>query len=136
MGEPRYLSISPDTGMVDWEAPETDDSTRDYLGHRDVAIPLVTGVYFDPSSFVETPVSYERNDGTQITSFDDGLALWAGVDTLVGDDNELLRQNWNVLYEKLRQAEHMPPADTRPPRSFQCESQVRFGSSSTADRVH
>ncbi|GAX22173.1 hypothetical protein FisN_19Lh233 [Fistulifera solaris] len=87
--EPRFLSITPDTGMVDLRAEETSPVVRALLeqmiqqqGKSDleqVAIPLVTAVWFQKESHVPSPPIRIHEDGTYITNFPESLALWANV---------------------------------------------------------
>jgi hypothetical protein len=87
--EPRFLSITPDTGLIDLKAKETDDAVRDFMTHQimlldksdldHVAIPLVTAVWFNSESHVPSPPIRVHDDGTEIYNFPDSLALWAGV---------------------------------------------------------
>jgi len=88
--EPRFLSITPDTGLIDLAAEETDDIVRDLLTMEirkqvdktnldHVAVPLVTAVWYNFESHVPSPPIRVKEDGTQITNYADSLALWAGV---------------------------------------------------------
>ena len=99
--EPRFLSMTPDTGMIDLKAangtfPLVRDFLTTHLQQRSslstssssptpavaiekVAIPLVTCVYFQESSHIPSPPFYSLDDGTQVTNFPDSLALWANV---------------------------------------------------------
>lgn len=89
-GEPRFLSITPDTGQLDLTAVETDDVVRRFFRHQiqskhkgnmdAVAIPLVTAVWFNPHSHIPSPAIHIKEDGTQVTNYSGSLALWAGVD--------------------------------------------------------
>ncbi|CAB9526319.1 expressed unknown protein [Seminavis robusta] len=108
--EPRHLSMTPDTGMIELEAEETHSLVRDFLTthirqqHRaskkkidKVAIPLVTAVYFNAASHIPSPPIRIHDDGTQVTNFPDSLALWAGVDdrdrTMVVDYHKSCRHH-------------------------------------------
>lgn len=161
-GEPRFLSITPDTAMIDLQAPETDAAVRT-LALREIvrqgksdqsraAVPLVTGVWFQ-SSYVETPPIRVGDDGTRITSYDGGLARWAGVvrDDLVdsssssseenecavdaGDSNEeclpansniRLERAWELVHKATREAEQADYTTDRPD-PVECQQRVRFG---------
>jgi hypothetical protein len=137
-GEPRFLGIAPDTGLVDLRSNETDDrvrriasrliAARNTNGDNNstaatvVAIPLVTGVWFHPS-YVESPPYKVMMDGTQITSYPESLALWAGVDhykdllhdrrgVINRDDASAQKQGatsteaaWDRVFRAIRQAE-------------------------------
>lgn len=141
-GEPRYLSISPDTGLVDLTATETSENVRqlalrqmEALGHDAnqtvCAVPLVTGVWFDADSFVESPIIYIKEDGTRVTSYDQSLALWAGVDRddLPANDPKA----WQTVLQKVRQVE----ADgTRMSLPRLCHDEARFGVSNNHLRLN
>ena len=87
--EPRFLSITPDTGQLELNAPETWPLVRDFMRHEIqtqdkndadyVAIPLVTAVWFNPESHVPSPPIHTHEDGTQVTNFPESLALWANL---------------------------------------------------------
>jgi hypothetical protein len=102
--EPRFLSITPDTGLIDLHMIHDDllPSTlkSEYrsvntfleqyirglrhaqdivLDDRFVAIPLVTAVYFNPPSHIPSPPIHVLPDGTMITNFPNSLAIWAAV---------------------------------------------------------
>eukprot|EP00977_Amphora_coffeiformis_P017445 scaffold5684_cov169-Amphora_coffeaeformis.AAC.20 len=154
-GEPRFLSITPDTGLVDLKAAETSDAVRQLaLGqiqkhgftNTDVfALPLVTGVWFDAASFVESPPAYLHEDGTRVTSYADSLALWTGVQTddlLVvaedddgdgeGDTNMARRsQAWDAVYDKIRTAEADTFRRTKYPTMCRDENNDEVGGVST-----
>ena len=160
-GEPRFLSITPDTGMVDLQAEETDQSFLAFAKEEivrqnktditSVAVPLVSGVWFH-GSFIETPVVYVKADGTEVTSFDGGIAKWAGVDpelllgseggnqTCTVEESTSRQQAWETVYGKIRKTEipatfgaHDLPS-TRNPYSFDCEK-LRFGVSPDQARI-
>jgi len=91
MGEPRFLSITPDTGLVELKhssplvqaisrheilSSPGDQKTKNM--HK-IAIPLVTAVWFQSTSLVESPVVKEI-DGAQVTNFEESLASWSGAD--------------------------------------------------------
>ncbi|CAM9287427.1 unnamed protein product, partial [Laminaria digitata] len=73
--EPRYLSMAPDTGLVDLAAEETDQSVRELVRHQagvegksdldHAAFLVVTGVW-SAGSLIESPVLYTKEDGTQV----------------------------------------------------------------------
>lgn len=136
-GEPRYLSITPDTGLIDLTAAETSAAVkrlagsqiqkRGYANQTAVAVPLVTGTWFDAASFVESPVVYIKQDGTHVTSFDESLALWAGVnrdDLLLDKNSNAGSQAWSIVLSKVREAERNPSTLASP---VMCHNQVRFG---------
>jgi len=86
--EPRFLSITPDTGQIDLDADATFPAVKAFLGREiekqgktdmlHVAVPLVTAVWFH-ESHVPSPIIRTLDDGTQVTNFPDSLALWANV---------------------------------------------------------
>lgn len=162
-GEPRFLSITPDTGMIDLNAEETDDQVRKLAlheiqkqGKRDesvVAIPLVTGVWFH-SSYVESPMVQEKGDGTQITSYDASLAAWANVerDDLVvaqgrnsvasesrdcqsADAANRSEMAWEGVFQAIRDV-MANPYETSRPESLECRERVRFGVGKDQCRVN
>jgi hypothetical protein len=155
-GEPRFLSISPDTGMLDLTADETDEQVKRTALHEIrkqgktdesvVAVPLVTGVWFH-SSYVESPTVETKTDHTMVTSYDGSLALWAGVerdDLVVSGSQQCLssldpnqeciseeaavrsEQAWEGVYKVIRAASMTKVVATRP-ESFECQQRVRFG---------
>jgi hypothetical protein len=138
--EPRFLSITPDTGQLELTAPETWPLVRDFMRHeiqkqqkRDtdyVAIPLVTAVWFNPESHVPSPPIRIHKDGTQVTNFPESLALWANVNdahrTAMMDcaerkcdmattkgANQKEHQYWNGIRTAIRSAEENRPAIKR-----------------------
>jgi hypothetical protein len=110
--EPRFLSITPDTGLIDLNIIHNNGGSSSvlppsliesyqpvhaFIEHylqqlqvqtpdriidtRYVAVPLVTAVYFNPSSHVPSPTLYHLRDGTEITNYPDSLAKWANVNS-------------------------------------------------------
>ena len=88
--EPRFLSITPDTGLTEikFSSPLVQDIAEHEISLDDnneqknweqVAFPLVTAVHFQSTSLIETPHVYER-DGSKVTNYPESLALWAGAD--------------------------------------------------------
>lgn len=164
-GEPRFLSISPDTGMLDLTADETDEQVKltalyeiRKQGKTDesvVAVPLVTGVWFH-SSYVESPTVEKKSDNTMVMSYDGSLALWAGVErddlVILGNqqclssfdpNQECLsaeaasrsEQSWEGLYKAIRSASTTMVAATRPD-SLECQQRVRFGVGPSQARIN
>ena len=96
MNEPRFLGITPDTGLVDLETSGgyTTELVRGLMLNEIqaqnksdtsvVALPLVTAVWFDEESHVPSPVidTLEDEYGTEVTNFPKSLAKWAGVEPL------------------------------------------------------
>ena len=88
--EPRFLSITPDLGLIDLTAEETSPLVK-FIAKREikkqnktdsshVAFPIVTGAWYNPESHVPSPVLYTKEDGTQVTNFAESLAVWIGID--------------------------------------------------------
>ena len=91
--EPRFLSITPDTGLVDltdasgkYTTPLLKTFMRNEIEKQNksntnvVAIPLVTAVWFDAASHVPSPIIDTLEDGTSVTNYPQSLAKWAGLD--------------------------------------------------------
>lgn len=148
-GEPRFLSISPDTGLIELDASETSENVRrlalheiqrlGYSNQTAFAAPLVTGVWFDEGSYVESPAVYVKQDGSRVTSFDLSLAMWADVerDDLVLDEPEQLDRRekaWEKVFRKLREAE--ADEESKTPYPVKCQDQIRFGVSSDHLRLN
>lgn len=103
MNEPRFLSITPDLGLVDLFAAETSPVVRQLALHEIhrqnksndtvVAFPLVTAAWFNPTSHVPSPVLYVKQDGTQVTNFPLSLAHWAGIVNNDDDDDDTTCSN-------------------------------------------
>jgi hypothetical protein len=180
--EPRFLSITPDTGKVELDAKETSPLVKqflkNYIQHRhtnrhhgidpyhpdddgrinrinQIAIPLVTSVYFNLNSHIPSPPYLIHPDGTHITNFPDSLALWAQVkdsdrtaileiskqfeqDRDSCDIDELVQANeandryWIGIRKAIQTAEKHRALGTslstlqeRPP--FDCKQRVKFG---------
>lgn len=89
--EPRFLSITPDKGLLDLTAFETDDAVCKLFRHEivqhlgdksnmdQVAVPLVTAVWYNSQSHIPSPPIHIKEDGTRVTNFPESLALWAGI---------------------------------------------------------
>lgn len=88
--EPRFLSLTPDTGLLDLTATDAAYQTvtafmRGQIARHNqtdmtaVAVPLVTAVWFQSAAHVPSPMVRTLPDGTAVTNFPDSLALWAGV---------------------------------------------------------
>jgi hypothetical protein len=160
--EPRFLSITPDTGMIDLDdsIAGTDARVRDFmLGEikrqnksdmLHVAVPLVTAVWFD-KSHVPSPSIRVHEDGTEVTNFPESLAIWANVSdtdrTAVSNDpscsEERLAQAilaetryWHGIRKAVREAERnlATKEDFGPP--FKCKNNVRFGVGHDTARVN
>eukprot|EP00980_Cylindrotheca_fusiformis_P014441 scaffold3854_cov95-Cylindrotheca_fusiformis.AAC.3 len=87
MKEPRFLSITPDTGIVELEhsSPLIQEIAKHeikkggYSNMGRVVFPLVTAVWFQSTSLVPSP-TVKVVDGAEVTNFPESLALWAGAD--------------------------------------------------------
>jgi len=165
MKEPRFLSIAPDLGLVDLEADETGPvitHVSQQRAQRDgktdlsqVAIPLVTGAWYNQDSHVEAPVLYTKSDGTQVTNFPDSLALWANVTTTcqprqgpvdtevsctsptteTDDDNEYSQTYWQSIRTAIRQGEVTRTRARAPSEFASCDPKARFGVSPDMARL-
>jgi hypothetical protein len=164
-GEPRFLSITPDTGMLDLTADETDQQVKLTALHEIrkqgktdesvVAVPLVTGVWFH-SSYAESPTVETKTDNTMVTSYDGSLALWAGVerdDLVIPGSQQCLssldpnqeclseeaaarsEQTWERVYKAIRAASMTKVSATRPD-SLECQQRVRFGVGPSQARIN
>lgn len=161
--EPRFLSITPDTGKVDLTAEETSPVVKDLFqtiieqqGKTDkdsVAIPLVTAVWFQRESHVPSPPIQTKADGTQITNFPESLALWANVNdkdrtamlscqedqTCPADAKKAEQRYWDGIRSAVRNAEKSFSELTEAPAygpPFQCQSRVPFGVGSETARIN
>ena len=130
--EPRFLSVTPDTGLVDLTSPRTEAAVRELARHEirqqnktdmaAVALPMVVSTWYNIDSYVPSPAIAILDDGTtntQVTSFEGSLALWAGVndaDRTCGDgdggapaDAELClkaqARYWRGIRQAIRKAE-------------------------------
>ena len=159
--EPRYLSITPDTGLVDlvdeWtslslrrlvqserRAQQTggyqnldnschnDDLELPPLDEEVAAISLVTGVYFDAASFVESPAMEVHSDGTRVYSYDGGLLRWSQRPDAT-EESTTAALNWTRVHSKVRRAEEQLREGailTAAPWTVECadHDRVEFGS--------
>lgn len=160
--EPRFLSITPDTGKVDLTAPETSPAVRNLFhsiiqqqGKTDmesVAIPLVTAVWFQYESHVPSPPIQVKEDGTEITNFPESLALWAHVNdhdrtatidcpdqTCSIEARQAEQRYWDGIRVAIRAAEASRPTEETnttygPP--FQCKTKVKFGVGNETARIN
>jgi len=162
--EPRFLSVTPDTGLVDLTANETDLAVKELAfsqirkqGKNDfdkVAFPIVVATWYH-ESFVPSPAIIQKEDGTAVTNFPESLATWALVndtDRTAGcldlsggeckatpDIVEAQRRYWDGIRNAVRSAEknRLSTADWRqkgPP--FQCKKRTRLGVSSDMARIN
>jgi hypothetical protein len=117
--EPRFLSITPSTGLVDLMAEETGDNVRalafsesERIGGsgsptpKHAAFLTVMGTWPNAASLQPNPVLYVKEDGTQVTDFPRGLAKWAGTtdEKRRGADTE--SAYWAAVNERIRTAEN------------------------------
>lgn len=166
MKEPRFLSITPDTGIV--ELKHSSPLIQEIAKHEIVkgsftdmdriVFPLVTAVWYQSSSLIPSP-TVKKVDGANVTNFPESLALWAGAknsDRLdyMAAHHECLEnasegecdvsshpshtRYWKQITKAIRQAE-----ETR--REWEsdygrpvwnCERQVRFGASKETARIN
>jgi hypothetical protein len=162
LNEPRFLSVSADLGLLDLEAEETGPVVKHIAKHEIakqhktdssyVALPIVTGAWYNPASHVPSPVLYTKEDGTQVTNFPQSLATWAGVinstecsvrsDTESFDflaEGEASQFFFDSIRKAIRYAEaHRPLIEQAmadgPP--FSCEKKARFGVSEDMARIN
>lgn len=160
--EPRFLSITADTGQIDLTADET-SSTVQQLFHymiqqqnkkntAAVAIPLVTAVWFQYESHVPSPVIKTKQDGTQITNFPDSLAVWANVSdndrtanqqeeqSCTIGQNDAQQRYWDGIRIAVRNAEQSLLQLTENEKTygppFQCQRKIQFGVGTETARVN
>jgi hypothetical protein len=158
--EPRFLSITPDTGQIELDAAETDPAVKAFLLNEikkqrksdveHVALPLVTAVWFHESHVPSPPIRVHA-DGTEVSNFPESLSLWANVNpedrfAKKCDDEEQIckgddaQQNfWDGIRARIRTAEKNRPTleesnEFGPP--FKCKNKVRFGASQETARVN
>jgi hypothetical protein len=154
MNEPRFLSITPDLGLVDLVAEETSDVIKHLAKVEianqgktittEVAFPLVTAAWFQSMSHVMSPVLYTKKDGTQVTNFPQSLAKWAGME-LGTTDGSVCQADmeayvnppdyWEKIRSKIQAAESDRTETTSKPM-LHCERKARFGTSSEHARIN
>ncbi|CAJ1953885.1 unnamed protein product [Cylindrotheca closterium] len=86
MEEPRFLSITPDTGLVEIEHSSPliqqiawhEIRQGGFTDMKRIAFPLVTSVWFQPTAHFPSPIVKEI-DGAQVTNFPESLALFANA---------------------------------------------------------
>ena len=162
--EPRFLSITPDTGLVDLTADETDETVKELAFSQirrqekkdldSVAFPIVVATWYH-DSFLPSPPVMQKEDGTVVTNFPDSLAAWAQVndtDRTAGcldiakeeckatpDIVKAQRRYWDGIRKAVRSAErdHLSSTEWKhngPP--FQCKRPARLGVSSDMARIN
>ena len=154
--EPRFLSITPDTALVDLHSPRTDAAVRALalqeiarLQKADtnfVALPIVVSTWFNQASYVPSPPVAILDDGTAVTSFEGSLALWADVndaDRICEPTAETTCQEEHDRYWKgIRQAVRLAEAQRAtikaesqgPP--FACQAEARLGVGPETARIN
>ena len=86
MTEPRFLSITPDTGFVELEhsspliqlIAQHEIEKGGFSDMERIVFPLVTSVWFQPTAHFPSPIVKEV-DGAQVTNFPESLALFANA---------------------------------------------------------
>ena len=165
MKEPRFLSITPDLGLVDLTVRETSHVVKHIAQYEIakqgktnssyVAFPIVTAARFNPSSHVESPVLYTLEDGTEVTNFAQSLATWAGVisiDSCFSDSDgrdyddsesfsflsaEVQPNFWKAIRKAVRYAEeNRPSSSPTQGHPFSCTKQARFGVSKDMAQIN
>lgn len=162
--EPRFLSITPDTALVDLNAAETDHAVKALSLHEinrqgkaeqsQVALPIVVATFYH-GSFVPSPAIIKHADGTTVTNFPESLAQWAAVndqDRTAGCQDttseecynselvlEAQARYWNGIRKAIRTAEEnrLPISEWKangPP--FKCLKLARMGAGSEHARIN
>jgi hypothetical protein len=159
--EPRFLGITPDTGLIDLTSPYTSDliqqlsrreiSRQNKTNDKEVAFPLVTAIWYNEESHFESPPIAILPDGTHITNFAESLALWAGVENADRDacmphlqdcsTNEASIRFWKGIDQSIRAAEQnrkvvVGSSPLMGPPHFQCQKQARFGASPETAQIN
>jgi len=163
--EPRFLSITPDTGLVDLASAETDDSVRAIAIHEiqkqgkqdslNAAFPIVVAVWYH-DTFVPSPPVRMHADGTAVTNFPASLAKWADVndeDRLTGgcfdsssqecpSNNTVAaaqKRYWDGIRRSVRHAEDYRLSAQEHKANgppFQCVKEARLGVSPDMARIN
>ena len=155
--EPRFLSITPDTALVDLQNPRTDASVR-HLALQEIsrqgkadtnfaAFPIVVSTWYNRDSYIESLPVASLADGTMVTNFEGSLALWAGVNdtdrTCIDIQNEescieARERYWTGIRRAVRMAEanrdQIPKENRGPP--FACTTKARLGVGSGTARIN
>jgi hypothetical protein len=163
--EPRFLSITPDTGLIDLSSNETDDVVKKVALHEiqkqhktdmaHVAFPIVVATFYHESFVPSPPVRIHADDGTEVTNFADSLAKWAEVrdeDRLAGCSDtldqecpseaavlEAQNQYWDGIRKAVRNAEvnRLPRDEWKASGPpFDCKEHARLGVSSDMARIN
>ena len=165
MEEPRFLSITPDTGLVELEhsSPFIQLIARHEIekgGFSDmkrVAFPLVTSVWFQPTAHFPSPIVKEV-DGAQVTNFPESLALFANANDAdrldyitvqeeclkskpAADDCDITKipshkRYWDSITKAIREAERTREDWSSTERPWKCEETVRFGAPKDTARIN
>jgi hypothetical protein len=165
LNEPRFLSITPDTGLLDLTVADTAhyQTVNDFMLQEirqqnktdttQIAVPLVTAVWFQGESHVPSPPVSVLADGTAVTNFPESLALWAAVndsdrtavsDAGCSDDDDICLQAahqadkryWDGIRAAVRLAEQNRPSELTGPFPYQCKQKTRFGASKDTARIN
>lgn len=165
MKEPRFLSITPDLGLVDLTVRETSPAVKHIAQYEItrqnktetslIGFPIVTAAWFNPTSHVESPVLYTLDDGTEVTNFAQSLATWAGViesdpdaassckeDEMDAESFYFLADEkqddfWIAIRKAVRGAEvNRVPVATAARPPFDCEKSARFGVSKEMAQIN
>ncbi|CAM9527256.1 unnamed protein product [Sphacelaria rigidula] len=115
--------MTPDTGLVDLIAEETDQSIRALVRYQasaelktdqtHAAFLVVTGVWAS-GSLIDSPVLYTKDDGTQVTDYPRSLAVWAGTtdEARTGDTSEQAAY-WDAVRQSARRAQYSFLSNTK-----------------------
>lgn len=154
--EPRFLAITPDTGLIDLTVAETSEivkqlgsyeiSKRGMTNTNQIALPIVVTTYYH-DSFIPSPVIGYTADGSAVTNFPESLAVWANVndsDRTAGcddTDNQICaashetikaqRRYWEGIRHAIRSAENEPQLSVEEWKAngppFKCKNYTRLG---------
>lgn len=86
MNEPRFLSISADTGFGELrhsspllqEIAQHEISRGGHTNKKEILVPLVTAVWFQSTALYPSPI-VKVVDGARVTNYPESLALWANA---------------------------------------------------------
>lgn len=122
---------------------------------QEVALPLVTALWFQYENHVPSPPIRIKEDGTEVTNFPDSLALWAGLDNRgrtavldAGCNSEQIcpaeaqaavQRYWKGVNSAIRKAEANRPTEEDAKEyvpSFKCKEKVKFGVGNDTARIN
>eukprot|EP00546_Thalassionema_frauenfeldii_P016212 CAMPEP_0178902714 /NCGR_PEP_ID=MMETSP0786-20121207/4761_1 /TAXON_ID=186022 /ORGANISM="Thalassionema frauenfeldii, Strain CCMP 1798" /LENGTH=356 /DNA_ID=CAMNT_0020574017 /DNA_START=34 /DNA_END=1100 /DNA_ORIENTATION=+ len=166
MGEPRFLSISPDTGLVELRhsSPLMQEIARaeilkgGFTNENEVVLPLVTSVWFQSRAHFPSPI-VKVVDGAEVTNFPDSLAIWAnakdsdrldyiaahqeclgsGKEKCDIKDHPSYQRYWEAITKAIRNGERTREEwsnDTNQRPLWECKRYVRFGASKGTARLN